>query len=88
MKNTLKSFLSVIGLVLAIGSLVLSARAQNSVVYAAEYNQATNRFGTIDLVSGAFTRISSLGRALINDVAYCPTNGLVYGGRSPPGRLS
>jgi hypothetical protein len=77
MKNSLMLFWFVTGTVLT-GSLAMPAQAQNSVVYAAEYNRATNRFGTIDLVSGNFTRISSFGRALINDVAFCPTNGEVY----------
>jgi len=72
------SFLSVTGLVMVIGSLAMSARAQGDTVYAAEFNQTTNRFGSIDLVSGNLTRISSIGRALINDVAYCPTNGQIY----------
>jgi hypothetical protein len=78
MKKLFKSFLSLAGLVLAAGSLVMSARAQSNLVYAAEYNQTTNRFGTIDLVGGSFTRISSFGNAVINDIAYCPTNGVVY----------
>ena len=79
MKRSFISFLVVAGLVPVAGSFAPSAWAQSTVVYAAEYNQATNRFGTIDLVSGAFNRISTLGNALINDIAYCPTNGQVYG---------
>ena len=67
------------GALLATGSLAMSARAQSSVVYAAEYNQSTNRFGTIDLLNGNFTKISSFGSTLINDIAYCPTNGTLYG---------
>ena len=66
------------GALLATGSLAMSARAQNSVVYAAEYNQSTNRFGTIDLLNGNFTQIATIG-TLINDLAYCPTNGMLYG---------
>ena len=58
------------GALLATGSLAMSARAQSSVVYAAEYNQSTNRFGTIDLLNGNFTKISSFGSTLINDIAY------------------
>jgi MBG domain/MBG domain (YGX type)/Immunoglobulin I-set domain len=60
-------------------SLAMPAWAQNTVVYAAEYNQSTNRFGTIDLLGGTFTRIASMGNAKINDIAYCPTNGTLYG---------
>ncbi len=67
------------GTLLALGGLAMSARAQSNVVYAVEYNQSTNRFGTIDLLSGNFTKISSIGTTLINDIAYCPTNGKLYG---------
>ncbi len=67
-------------LVLAVAvSFALSARAQNNIVYAAEYNQSTNRFGTIDLLNGTFSRISTIGASVINDIAYCPTNGALYG---------
>ena len=72
--------LILVGAPLVAGSLAMSARAQsNIVVYAAEYNQSTNRFGTINLLNGTFTKISSFGSALINDIAYCPTNGMLYG---------
>src|SRR5208283_562632 len=72
--------LILVGALLAAGGLAMSARAQsNIVVYAAEYNQSTNRFGTINLLNGTFTKISSFGSALINDIAYCPTNGMLYG---------
>ena len=70
--------LILVGALLTAGSLAMSARAQSNLVYAAEYNQSTNLFGTINLVSGSFTKISSFGSILINDVAYCPTNGMVY----------
>ena len=59
-------------------NVTLTANAQND-VYAVEYNQSTNRFGTINLLNGTFTRIASIGSALINDIAYCPTNGMLYG---------
>jgi hypothetical protein len=75
-----KSWMLVLaGALLAAGSLAMSARAQSNVVYAVEYKQSTNRFGTIDLLNGNFTKISSFGAALINDIAYCPTNGTLYG---------
>jgi len=61
------------------GSLATSAQAQSTVVYAVEYNQSINRFGTIDLLNGNFTRIASIGNAKINDIAYCPANGTLYG---------
>src|ERR1017187_4945415 len=71
--------LILIGALLAVGSLAMSARAQSNVVYAVEYNQSTNRVGTIDLLNGNFTRIASIGSTLINDIAFCPTNGTLYG---------
>jgi hypothetical protein len=71
--------LMILGALLVADGLATSARAQSSVVYAAEYNQPTNRFGTINLLNGNFTTIASIGKALINDIAYCPTNGVVYG---------
>ena len=65
--------------VLAAGGLALSARAQSNLVYAVEFNQANNRFGTIDLWNGNFTQIATIGGNLVNDLAYCPTNGVLYG---------
>ncbi|HTY87963.1 MAG TPA: YDG domain-containing protein [Candidatus Acidoferrum sp.] len=79
MKRSFITFLVVAGLVPVASRLAPSAQAQSTIVYAAEYNQSTNRFGTIDLLNGKFTQISSVGSSLINDIAYCPTNGLVYG---------
>ncbi|MGA2786593.1 MAG: MBG domain-containing protein, partial [Verrucomicrobiota bacterium] len=77
MKKSLKLIL--VGTLLATGGLAMSARAQSNVVYAVEYNQSTNRFGTINLLSGTFTKVASVGSATINDIAYCPTNGMLYG---------
>ncbi|MGA2178834.1 MAG: MBG domain-containing protein, partial [Verrucomicrobiota bacterium] len=75
-----KPWMLILGVaLLAAGSLAMSARAQSNVVYAVEYNQSTNRFGTINLLNGNFTRIASIGSTLINDIAYCPTNGMLYG---------
>ncbi len=68
-----------LGALLMADNLVMPARAQNNVVYAAEYNHPTNYFGTINLLNGSFTTIASIGKALINDIAYCPTNGVLYG---------
>jgi hypothetical protein len=68
-----------LGALLVGDNLATPAQAQNNVVYAAEYNQPTNFFGTINLFNGNFTTIASMGKALINDIAYCPTNGVVYG---------
>jgi len=47
-------------------------------VYAAEFNQGNNRFGTINLSTGNFTQLGSLGGTIINDIAYAP-DGTLYG---------
>jgi hypothetical protein len=57
----------------------MPARAQTNAVYAVKYGQPTNSFGTINLSTGSFSKIASLGVASINDIAWCSTNGLVYG---------
>ena len=75
MKKSLRSFLSVTGLVLAAGSLAMSAQAQNN-VYAVEFNTGNNRFGIINLMNGSFTEIASLGGTLYNDIAYAPDGSL------------
>ena len=71
--------LIIVGALLVADGLATSARAQSNVVYAAEYNQPTNHFGTINLLNGNFVKIASIGSAKINDIAYCPTNGVLYG---------
>ena len=71
MKNS--RILSVLGTLLAAGSLALSARAQNN-VYAVEF-LGNNRFGTINLMNGTFTEISSLS-GTYNDIAYAPDGSL------------
>ena len=68
----------VILMLLATGFLAMPARAQSNIVYAAEYNQRTNLFGTINLLNGYFNRISNFGSAVVNDIAYCPTNGALF----------
>ena len=60
-------------------SLAASARAQSNLVYAVEFNQSNNRFGTINLLNGNFTQIATIGNVLINDIAYCPVDGTLYG---------
>jgi len=47
-------------------------------VFAAEFNQGNNRFGTINLNTGNFTQLGSYGGTIINDIAYDP-NGSLYG---------
>jgi hypothetical protein len=75
MKKSL--MLVLVGTLLAVGSLAMSARAQND-VYAVEFNTGDNGFGIINLMNGDFTQISDLGSTLYNDIAYAP-NGTLYG---------
>ena len=65
-------------MLLAAGSFAMPVLAQSNIVYAAEYNQRTNLFGTINLLNGYFNKISTFGSAVINDIAYCPTNGTLF----------
>jgi hypothetical protein len=63
---------------LALLILVFPKLTRADEVYAAEFNQGNNRFGTIDLNTGNFTQIGSYGGTIINDIAYDP-NGTLYG---------
>ena len=64
--------------ILSACNMTLSASAQND-VYAVEFGQSDNRFGTMNLLTGRFSQIASLGGAMINDIAYSPVNGTLYG---------
>ncbi len=75
MKKSWMLFL--VGIPLAVGSLAMSARAQND-VYAVEFNTGDNGFGIINLMNGNFTEIADLGSTLYNDIAYAP-DGTLYG---------
>ena len=75
MKKSWMLFL--VGIPLAVGSLAMSARAQND-VYAVEFNTGDNGFGIINLMNGTFTEIADLGSTLYNDIAYAP-DGTLYG---------
>jgi hypothetical protein len=46
--------------------------------YAMQFNQANNRFGTINLLTGSFTQLGIEGGTLFNDIAAAP-NGALYG---------
>jgi hypothetical protein len=46
--------------------------------YAMQFNQGNNSFGTIDLLTGSFTQLGSVGGTLFNDIAGSP-NGNLYG---------
>jgi hypothetical protein len=73
-----KKITKAMSILLAAGSLVMSVRAQDY-VYAAEFNQADNSFGILDLLTGNFTPISDLGGTIYNDIAYDAQSGTVYG---------
>ncbi|MFO1475573.1 MAG: YDG domain-containing protein [Verrucomicrobiota bacterium] len=76
--NRLLALAHALAVVLVSGQATRAAASAYD-VYAVEYNQSTNRFGTINLLNGTFTKISSIGSTKINDIAWCPTNGLLYG---------
>jgi len=71
---------------LAMCGLAVSAHAQTD-TYATEFGQASNRFGTVNLVNGCFTQIASLGGTVISDIAYSPLDGVLYGIRKSGSRL-
>jgi hypothetical protein len=55
-----------------------STSAFGQQAYALEFNQANNRFGTINLLTGSFTQLGTEGGTLFNDIAVAP-NGALYG---------
>jgi len=57
--------------------LFVSAACGQS-VYALQFNQSTNLFGTINLLNGGFTQLGSEGSTLFNDIAAAPA-GTLYG---------
>jgi hypothetical protein len=58
--------------------LFTSTSAFGQQAYALEFNQANNRFGTINLLTGSFTQLGTEGGTLFNDIAAAP-NGALYG---------
>jgi hypothetical protein len=62
-----------------VAGLMLSVSTSfGQTVYAMQFNQSTNLFGTINLLNGSFTRLGSEGSTLFNDVAAAPS-GTLYG---------
>ena len=61
-------------------ALMLSASTSVSgqTAYAMQFNQANNRFGTINLLTGNFTQLGTEGSTLFNDIAESP-NGTLFG---------
>ena len=72
-KRIQTGFCMMVGLV-----LFASTSAFGQQVYAMEFNQANNLFGTINLLTGNFTQLGTEGSTLFNDVA-AATNGNLYG---------
>jgi len=60
------------------GLTLFVSGACGQMVYAMQFNQSTNLFGTINLLNGSFTRLGSEGSSLFNDIAAAP-NGTLYG---------
>jgi hypothetical protein len=58
--------------------LFASTSAFSQWAYAMEFNQANNRFGIINLLTGGFTQLGTEGSTLFNDIAASP-NGTLYG---------
>jgi hypothetical protein len=62
----------------AAGLMLFDSTSFGQAVYAIQFNQSTNLFGTINLLNGSFTRLGSEGSTLFNDVAAAPS-GTLYG---------
>jgi hypothetical protein len=58
--------------------LFASVPAFGQQAFALEFNQANNRFGSINLLTGAFTQLGSEGGTLFNDIA-AASDGTLYG---------
>ena len=58
--------------------LLISAPAFGQQAFALEFNQANNRFGTINLLTGGFTQLGTEGGTIFNDIAATPS-GALYG---------
>ena len=58
--------------------LFTSTSAFGQQAYALEFNQANNRFGIINLLTGSFTQLGTEGGTLFNDIAAAPS-GALYG---------
>ena len=58
--------------------LFASTSALGQQAFVLEFNQANNRFGTINLLTGGFTQSGTEGGTLFNDIAAAPS-GALYG---------
>ena len=71
------SFRTMVCLLTAL-TLSASIPVSGQTAYAMQFNQANNRFGTINLLTGNFTQLGTEGSTLFNDIAASP-NGNLYG---------
>ena len=67
-----------VALCILAGGLLSLSKASAQAVYAMEFNQGNNLFGTISLLDGSFTALGSEGGTLFNDIAATP-GGTLYG---------
>jgi hypothetical protein len=58
--------------------MLFVSAACSQTVYAMQFDQSANLFGTIDLLNGSFTQLGNEGSTLFNDIAAAP-NGTLYG---------
>src|ERR1017187_9205936 len=58
--------------------LMASVPVFGQLVYAMQFNQGNNSFGTINLLTGSFSQLGSEGGTLFNDIA-AASNGRLYG---------
>ncbi|MGO8837883.1 MAG: hypothetical protein ACLQAH_04005 [Limisphaerales bacterium] len=59
-------------------TLFAGVTAFGQLAYAMQFDQGNNQFGTINLLTGAFTQLGSEGGTLFNDIAAAP-DGTLYG---------
>jgi hypothetical protein len=65
-------------LCLVAGLILFAGTAKAQLVYAMEFNQSENLFGTLNLLNGSFTQLGNEGSTLFNDIAAAP-DGTLFG---------
>ena len=60
------------------GIVLFASTSFGQQAFALEFNQANNRFGTVNLLNGSFTQLGNEGSTLFNDIAAAP-DGTLYG---------
>jgi hypothetical protein len=76
--HSIQGWLKTILVLLSGWVLSISIPVLGQQVYALEFNQANNQFGTINLLTGGFTQLGTEGGTLFNDLAAAP-DGALYG---------